>query len=179
MAKFNLNTITSAIALVLWTASVVLSSRLLYPPTVCVVDSEHRLGDSLIYFNSSGRIAVSHFTSFFPPDRVIPFTQVGHGFTTFPPGTFFRCERLLGGEIVAVSGEWAPSAGFISAAMLLFYSAHAAQLCMYLALLFRTRSDTKKKASEDRPADPPAPTPPSGRNPNVHVPPGLEGSMYE
>jgi hypothetical protein len=176
MAKFNLNTITPVIAFVLWLSSVVLSSHLLTPPTVCVIDSENRLGDSPIYFNSSGRIAVSSVMGAFPFGHVIPFTQVGRGFTTFPPGTFFRCERLLDGEIVAVAGRWAPSAGFISAAMLLIQLAYMAQLWLYLALLFGTRSDTQKPRSEDRRPDTPAPTP-SGGNPDADIPPGLEGTM--
>lgn len=178
MAKFNLNTITLVIALVLWAASVVLSSHLLPPPTVCVIDSENRLGDSPIYFNSSGRIAVSRVMGVFPPGGVVPFTQVGHGFTTFPPGTFFRCERLLDGEIVAVSGSWTPSAEVVAMAILL-HSVYLAQGCVYLALLRGARSDTTKKADgEDRQPGPPA-LPPRERNSNVHIPPGLEGSMTE
>ena len=61
---------------------------------------------------------------------------------------------------------------------ILLHSTYLAQFCMYLALLRATRPDTNKTSGEDRKPDPPAPTP-SGGNPNVHIPPGLEGSMYE
>jgi hypothetical protein len=176
MVKFNLNTITRAIALAVWMAIYILSFRLLTPPTVCVIDSEHRLGDSLVYFNSSGRITISRPIGAFPPANVIPFTQVGHGFATFPPGAFFRCERLLDGEIVAVSDGWAPSTDVIYMVISLIYSAQMVQLWLYLRLLFPAHSDTKKPRSEDRRPDTPAPTPPVD-DPDADIPPGLEGTM--
>lgn len=178
MVKFNLNTMILAISFVLWTASFITSSFLLATPTVCVIDSEHRLGESLVYFNSSGRIVTSRPIGTLPLFAgVIPFTQVGYGFTTFPPGVFFRCERLLDGEIVAVSGGRALSTDVISMMRLFIYSAQIVQLWLHLMLfLFPAHSDTKKPRSEDRRPDTPAPTP-SGDDPGVGIPPGLEGTM--
>ena len=177
--KFNLNTMIQAISFVLWTASFITSPFLLATPTVCVIDSEHRLGESLVYFNSSGRIVTSRPIGTLPLFAgVIPFTQVGHGFTTFPPGVFFRCERLLDGEIVAVSDGRALSTDVISMVRLLICSAYLAQLWLHLTLLFPVHSDTKKPRNEDRRPGPPAPTP-SGGNPDADIPPGLEGTMNE
>jgi hypothetical protein len=175
MVKFNLNTMIPAIALVLWAASSLISFGMLPLRMLCVIDSEHRLGDSPIYYNSSGRMFTwrdNRLATFLSDDT--PFSQVGHGFAKNSIGNVFRCERLLDGEIVAVTGEWNRYDEFI--AVMLFHSVCFLQFlfCMYLA---RAKHAGHEKINDnDRQPDPPAPTP-SGGNPYAHIPPGLEGTM--
>jgi hypothetical protein len=176
MVKFNLNTITPVIALALWAASSLLSFGMLPLPMICVIDSEHRLGDSPIYYNSSGRvfawrgIGISTLLS----DSSIPFSQVGHGFAKNSVGTIFRCERLLDGEIVAVTSEWSRYDEMV--VVMLFHSISLLQFLLCLCLARAKCAERKKTGDDDRQPDPPALTPPE-RNPRVHIPPGLQDTM--